>query len=281
MASLINNHTLRRLILPLFAKINPGNITIRHHFTDQKFYLHSFRHKNYWVHGKKREQTTMDLFEILIDFGDTVIELGAHIGYISLYFAKLVGDNGNVVVFEPGPDNFKYLYRNVSQNKNITAIQKAVSDADGELPFYVEAFSGQNNSLIENFQGLSLNSSHANVESHYETIIVDVITLDTYTEEISDIQFLKIDVEGAELKVLNGAKHTIQRFQPIIMVESVFNNQSILNFFRDIDYVLFSPEAGIIQQVDDMKNLNYFCLHPEIHQDKYIKLQNFIENKVI
>ena len=87
--------------------------------------------------------------------------------------------------------------------------------------------------------------------------------------------------EGAELKVLNGAKHTIQRFQPIIMVESVFNNQSILNFFRDIDYVLFSPEAGIIQQVDDMKNLNYFCLHPEIHQDKYIKLQNFIENKVI
>ena len=120
MASLINNHTLRRLILPLFAKINPGNITIRHHFTDQKFYLHSFRHKNYWVHGKKREQTTMDLFEILIDFGDTVIELGAHIGYISLYFAKLVGDNGNVVVFEPGPDNFKYLYRNVSQNKNNT-----------------------------------------------------------------------------------------------------------------------------------------------------------------
>ncbi len=45
--------SLRRLAIRILFRINPGDITIRHHHTKDKFRLHSFRHKDYWYHGKK------------------------------------------------------------------------------------------------------------------------------------------------------------------------------------------------------------------------------------
>ena len=269
MNSLYSKHFLRRIFLPMFARINPGDITIKHHYTKQPFRLHSFRHKNYWVHGKNREKETMLLFGQLIKDGQTVFELGAHIGYITLYLAQLVGDSGKVFVFEPGPDNFKYLEKNTTQ-KNITAIQKAVSDIDGQLPFYVEDFTGQNNSLIEGFEGLELNSEYAHVKSSYETIMMDVVKLDTVVPQLtSELDFIKIDVEGVELKVLHGAKQMIDTHQPIVMVESIDTDAEVLNYFTEIGYKLFSPEIGLIQDASEMKNLNYFCVNPEKHHEAY------------
>ena len=106
MTKLYNSSRLRRLLLPLFARINPGDITIRHHFTQQPFRLHSFKHKGYWFHGAKREQSTMALFAKLINPGDVVVEVGGHIGYIAVYFSHLVGDvsafaNGNHFCLHP------------------------------------------------------------------------------------------------------------------------------------------------------------------------------------
>ena len=266
----------RQIFLPLFAKVNPGDITIKHHFTNQPFRLHSFKHKGYWVHGKNREKTTMELFEQLIQHGDVVLELGAHIGYITLYLAYLAGDSGKVFVFEPGPDNFKYLSQNVANNQNITAIQKAVSDTDGQLPFYVEDFTGQNNSLIEDFKGLELNSERANLGGNYsyDTIMVDVVTIDAVIPELAEtVNFIKIDVEGVELKVLHGARQTIETQQPIVMVESIDTDQEVLQYFTELGYVLFSPEHGRITDSIQMTHLNYFCVHPEIHSNAFAILQ--------
>jgi predicted methyltransferase len=70
------------------------------------FGSHSFKHYTYWYDGERREQTTMELFAKLINPGDVVVEVGGHIGYIAVYFSHLVGKQGRVVVFEPGPNNF-------------------------------------------------------------------------------------------------------------------------------------------------------------------------------
>jgi len=91
---------LRKIFLPLFRVFNPGNITIKHHWVPEKrVFLHSFRHKGYWYHKKDRENDTMKIFNILIDQGDTIIEVGGHIGYISQYFSKLVGGGGGGYMF--------------------------------------------------------------------------------------------------------------------------------------------------------------------------------------
>ena len=107
--------SLRRLAIRILNRVNPGDITIRHPYTKERFRLHSFRHKDYWYHGKSREEHSMHLFSELISPGDLVIDIGGHIGYISSYFAGLVGPKGQVIVFEPGSNNLPYLRKNVAR----------------------------------------------------------------------------------------------------------------------------------------------------------------------
>lgn len=66
---------LRRLILPIIQKINLPDITIRHHWADEKVTLHPFKHKGYWYYGKKREIESMLLFRDLLRNGDSVIKI--------------------------------------------------------------------------------------------------------------------------------------------------------------------------------------------------------------
>src|SRR5262249_12209411 len=101
-----------RLVLPMMRKLDLGDITIRHHWTGDALRLHSCRHKGYWYHGKRREYATMEVFSELLKSRDFVVEIGAHIGYVSLYLAHLIGREGRLVVFEPGPNNLPYLRRN-------------------------------------------------------------------------------------------------------------------------------------------------------------------------
>jgi len=154
----IHNNKLIRPIFMKALKILDFDISIKHHWTSLAFKLNLFKHKGYWYHGKKRENSTMRLFGSLIDIGDTVVEVGGHIGYISLYFSKLVGHKGGVIVFEPGNNNIPYISKNIENIENIRLIKKAVGDFSGEIDFFEENLTGQNNSIVENFEGFIENS---------------------------------------------------------------------------------------------------------------------------
>jgi hypothetical protein len=93
---------LKKIFLRIFAVCNPGNIRIKHHFTRDPLLIHSFRRKSYWFHGRDRELDSMEMFRRLIHSGAIVVEVGGHIGYISLFYKDLVGAEGFVYVFEPG-----------------------------------------------------------------------------------------------------------------------------------------------------------------------------------
>lgn len=118
---------LRRLVLPLLSKIGPGDIAIRHHYVAHKFHLHVYKHKGYWYHGRNREKATMALFQQLIKLGGRVVEVGGHIGYISLFFSLLVGNSGMVYVFEPGTNNLPYLEKNIHDTTNIYLVRPPVT----------------------------------------------------------------------------------------------------------------------------------------------------------
>ena len=76
----------RRLIIPLLRRFNIGDIRIRHHYVDRRILLHSFRHKGYWFHGRRREQETMETLQRLVKPSDCVIDVGGHIGYLTVFF---------------------------------------------------------------------------------------------------------------------------------------------------------------------------------------------------
>ncbi len=259
------NSLVRRLALKLFRKINPGDVTIRHHWTGGKFSLHSFKHKGYWWHGKKREHQTIQRFHRLVKPGDTVIEVGGHIGYFSVLYAQLVGAAGRVFVFEPGDNNLPYLRRNLAQHANAEIIEKAVSNQNGIVKFWLEDLSGQNNSMVENYHLLDGNIALAGLGSdvHKREVQVPSVTLDTFivqmqTKNLSP-QFIKIDVEGAELLVLQGAENLLAQRKIPLMVEVTCDAAPIFAMMKEAHYRLFFEDGREVTSAASMVG-NIFCL---------------------
>jgi FkbM family methyltransferase len=146
--------------------------------------------------------------------GDVFYDIGANIGFFSLLAARLVGPSGRVYAFEPVPENAFDVIKNAELNnfQNISVIQKAVSTDKGEGELIVTKHPG----------GAKLSTVNTPLNSPVKgTIIVDIINIDGLVEcqQIPPPALVKIDVEGAELKVLQGMVNTIKRFKPIIIYE--------------------------------------------------------------
>ncbi|MCH7605439.1 FkbM family methyltransferase, partial [Patescibacteria group bacterium] len=165
-----------------------------------------------------REPGTVKLCPYLISSGMTVLDIGAHVGYYSRLFSELVGPEGKVYAFEPHPPTFALLQRNLlsCKYKNFMLSSKALSDQKGRQQFF-EVVAPGGNSLYDvtplsakNPQGYVLKKIW-----HVETA-----TLDDELGEFNNpiIDFIKMDVEGSEPKILKGARNTIARSPKLAMV---------------------------------------------------------------
>ncbi len=138
--------------------------------------------------------------------GMTVMDIGANIGVYALYFARKVGPNGRVYAFEPVPEYFERLKEHIALNNatNIVPVPLALFDRKGTVKM----------SVAEGASSIFCYSTDQFVE-------VPATTLDDFVAEqgIKRVDALKLDVEGAELKVIHGADKTIRQFKPVMMVE--------------------------------------------------------------
>lgn len=140
--------------------------------------------------------------------GMTVVDIGANVGCHALRFAKLVGDSGRVVAFEPMAWARAKLLRNIELNGfgNITVESVALSDSPGSREAYFRS----------SWQG-SEESDPASLRR--DTITFD--TLDGYAERngIGRVDMVKLDVDGHEFKVMRGARRTLAAHRPLILIE--------------------------------------------------------------
>jgi len=129
--------------------------------------------------------------------GDTVVDIGANIGLFTLFFSKLVGTTGRVIAFEPDPENFDVLKKNIELNEitNVTLVQKGVSNKNESVKLYKSNVSG-GHSLIKN-------------EWAKEYTNIQTVTLDGYFRG-EEIDMIKIDAEGFELEVIEGGKKLLE-----------------------------------------------------------------------
>jgi FkbM family methyltransferase len=264
MKKLYRNKKLRKFIIPLLKKLNLGNITIKHHYTGSKFKLDAFTHKGYWYHGKNREKIQMDIFKKLIKEGDTVFELGAHIGYISLYFSKLAGQSGKLYVFEPGANNLPYVRENIAHSKikNIQLVEKAVSDTNGTASFYLENLTGQSNSLVKDYRVTKKIQSKSFVELNKNEVQVETIRLDDFVQQnnIRSINFIKIDIEGAEYMAIKGMPEILAYMKPTMMIEVTENHEALFNLLREKSYVFIDEYSNMVEEKKSFYG-NLFCIH--------------------
>lgn len=137
--------------------------------------------------------------------GGVFLDIGAHIG---VYSISLAGDFGCVYAFEPERKNFNELVRNIELNSinNVKVINKAVSDSKGYAKLYINQEENCGHSLMVNYSG------------NYQK--VRMVTLDDFLKRKTvKVRLIKIDVEGAEIKVLRGGIRTIKKFHPMIIME--------------------------------------------------------------
>jgi FkbM family methyltransferase len=140
--------------------------------------------------------------------GETVLDIGANIGYFTLLMARRVGPSGRVIAFEPVPSVYGVLNENLRLNGCDWALAEcmAVAEVEGEGTMLVEA----NNPL-----------SFTGQLSECGDMTVPLVTIDRYMERsgLEKLDFAKIDVEGAETRVLQGMTSTLRRWRPRILVE--------------------------------------------------------------
>jgi FkbM family methyltransferase len=257
---------VRRTFIPLFRLLNPGDITIRHHWTGDRIVVHSFRHKGYWFHGRERERNSMAICAKLIRDGDLVFDVGGHIGYMALYFASLVGARGRIFTFEPSPLNLRYIRANAlrSGHPNVILVESAVGAENGFTTFWSEDLTGQNGSLVPDYCALATTARSHGVRAVTQAITLQVTSLDTFVagRHIAPA-FAKIDVEGAESLVLRGMSTILAAFRPRIMIEVRNEGEMVFNILSSANYFLFDEKQRRLSHYDPSPDIgpNLFAVH--------------------
>lgn len=146
------------------------------------------------------EPTETGLITQRVQSGATVLDIGAHIGYFSLLFARRVGPAGHVYAFEPEPHNYKLLVRNVGENGygNVTCVQAAAHTTNGSIALYLANDNAADHRVAPG-------------DDDRETINVRALRVDDYLSNVARVDFIKIDVKGAELSVLQGMNSLLDR----------------------------------------------------------------------
>lgn len=198
------------------------------------------------------EPEMVDLFRVLATNSNTIVDIGANIGCTSILFGELAK---NVYAFEPSPTTFLFLEKNISKsgktNINLKNIGIGAEHCESTLTFSPFNRSG----------GFVSNRTQASIGSTVEKIVIKKLDEVIISLEIQSIDFIKIDVEGFEGRVLSGATKSLCSYKPIVLLElnhwclNAFQRTSIPDFFDQLRSIF-----PILLAVDGS---NYLNLHDE------------------
>lgn len=208
----------------------------------------------------------------LLPTGGVFIDVGANMGYCSLLAGKSVGSEGEVFAIEPSERDYLRLTDNIALNKleNIKAYRLAISDSVKEINIYIAP---EERSAL-NTLGTTFGSSGL---EKLKTETVQAVTIDKFAddEKINKIDVLKLDIEGSELGALNGARNSIEKYRPAIILgvnkdtlkacgASVEDLDRVLKELRYKVYELVEEPFFAFREINSLsltKNKIVFCLH--------------------
>jgi len=201
--------------------------------------------------------------------GMTCFDIGANYGFYARALSPLVGETGRVISFEPSSITCKFLktVRRILGWRNVSIQHCALADKPGELELSIP---------VKKHGGLGIALAHLGPHQSGEEAIREIVavkTLDDFMEEqnLTACDFIKCDVEGAEMLVLMGAEKTIAQYRPAMMIEVVEaflarmgHSIAQMNAWLNArNYAIYVLKDGALAKVDGLVDMNNNFLVPE------------------
>lgn len=205
----------------------------------------------------------------LIEPNITFFDIGANVGWYSLNIARRYG-SVSIYAFEPIPITFNCLKKNITYNKfkNIVAYNFGFANEDKQLNFYFDPISSGKASLqnlLEKQVGKKVTATLRTIDSFF------------ISEKISHLDFIKCDVEGAELLVFKGAIKTLEKYKPIIIAELLikwsrkfgYHPNDVIQLLAQLGYRSFCVENEHLTEIASIDeatvHTNFFFLQSKKH----------------
>ena len=219
----------------------------------------------------KRRQDKQDiaLMRQHIKKGDIVLDIGANIGFYTKILSELVGETGKVYAFEPDKKNFSYLQHNAGHLKNVTLINKAVSEKTGTITLY---------------QSDLLNVDHKTyaTEGYTSKTEIECVAIDDFIPN-HNVDFIKIDIQGFEYFAFKGMKEIfnandhlkiITEFYPLGLFNAKINAVDFFELLWENGFVVYKTENEIMREFLKSDIEKYTAV-----KDEYTFVDLFIEKK--
>jgi len=237
-------------------------------------------------HSPERELQFLHKF---VRPNDQVVDLGACTGLYSVPLARLVGANGKVFAFEPVPETFHLLKRVctfLGVRGRTKLLNMAVGDVDSQVeisvPLREEGYFDPGLSHLSMRKNLTDEKS-ADAFGRLKIIRQKMIKLDSMIDEFSNLTFIKMDIEGAELKALRGMSTVVDQFRPSILMEYTIHflkgmGEGAADFEDWLSlkrYSAFQLVGDRLRHASRPLQTSYLFLLPE---EKLSRWQEFIES---
>lgn len=182
-----------------------------------------------------RMEEELRYIDRIVDRGELALDIGANRGLYSYALSKIFR---SVVAFEPNPGMAAMLRR--MRPGNVEVEEVGLSAAPGELEFFIPIVDG-----VEQSGWASFDRGNLAGAEDFQRFPVPVRTLDSF--EFPEVSFIKIDVEGHETSVLQGAVDTIRRCHPVLLVEVRSSSEDeVFEYFEALGYTRFRMKSGAL-----------------------------------
>ena len=159
-------------------------------------------------------------YQVVPKVGDVVIDIGAYVGMYSIKASHFVGASGKVIAVEPLLSNLAYLKRNLKSCSNTRIAKVALSNYVGTGKLYSSPSS----------------AAHSMAYIRDKFVKVRVITLDKLVKEfgLKRVDYIKMDAEGSDLKILSGARNVLQEYHPVLSIACYHTNPSGIPYVDEV-----------------------------------------------
>ena len=204
------------------------------------------------IRARLSDEPDLAAIGLLTKPGDTVFDLGANFGLFTRFLSESVGARGRVFSFEPTADMFSVLSHNCSQLglANTSVHRTALSDRTGTSAMVIPV---REDGSLNHYEASLANGDEADSEG--KTITVETATLDDFCSHhaVGKIDFIKCDVEGHELEVLEGARKTLLHHRPTLLIEvndpldAGGHGSMVLKKVRELGYEVLTLRDGSLK----------------------------------